>query len=231
MSEREIIIRIKFPQRPRTRWLAGIAAGVLVVAVVTYASVPNTFSPGDSLSASKMNENFAALDARLTALEAGSNVPAGRIVNVAVTDFTSLLANTHVQNPSSDGSLVKVTVLSSAISYTPKFANSLLLLSANAEVDTTQTLNVTSRDDSGADLEILANSLPVGEGAVFQFGMQQTADINATVHVQGSTVVSSLAPIAFQLRLETDDNAGIYCPNATDNATGKCLFTVIEIRQ
>jgi hypothetical protein len=85
--------------------------------------------------------------------------------------------------------------------------------------------------DSTDVLEILANSSPIGEGAVFQFGMAQTASIDATVYAQGSMVVSSQSPIVFQLRLETDDNAGIYCPVATDNPTAQCLFTIIEIRQ
>ena len=72
MSEREIVFRIKLPARPRTRWLLGIGGAVLIGGAVAYAAVPNIFSAGDSLSASKLNADLSNLDSRLAALETRS---------------------------------------------------------------------------------------------------------------------------------------------------------------
>jgi hypothetical protein len=59
--EREIIIRLKLPQRLRRRWLLAIGATILGGAAIVYAAVPNSFTAGDSLSAQKLNDNFNAL--------------------------------------------------------------------------------------------------------------------------------------------------------------------------
>jgi hypothetical protein len=47
---------------PRARWVAIGAVAALIT--VAYAAVPQTFSAGEPLSASALNENFAALDQR-----------------------------------------------------------------------------------------------------------------------------------------------------------------------
>jgi hypothetical protein len=54
------------------RWLRiGVPAAVIAGAgAVAYASVPHSFNDGDTLQAADLNENFAALDERLTAQEA-----------------------------------------------------------------------------------------------------------------------------------------------------------------
>ena len=48
---------------PHQVWLLTILLSVSAVAV---ASIPNTFKAGDTLSAAKLNENFDALDKRLS---------------------------------------------------------------------------------------------------------------------------------------------------------------------
>jgi len=55
------------------RWLSRLllvstTAGIIVAATWVHAAVPNTFRPGDTLSAQKINDNFAALQSDLTAL-------------------------------------------------------------------------------------------------------------------------------------------------------------------
>lgn len=50
--------------------LAASLVGVAVCARLAMAQVPHTFTPGQTLTAASLNENFAALDTRLTALEA-----------------------------------------------------------------------------------------------------------------------------------------------------------------
>ena len=52
------------------RWLG--VAGALIVPTLAVAAlqIPNTFSPGDRISASEMNENFAAVKTKVDALEA-----------------------------------------------------------------------------------------------------------------------------------------------------------------
>jgi hypothetical protein len=55
----------------RRRWVvAGLGVAVLASAGLLYASVPNAFAPGEVILSSKVNQNFAALDERVTALEA-----------------------------------------------------------------------------------------------------------------------------------------------------------------
>ena len=74
MSKREIVIRLQLPQKPRTRWLIAGATAILCASAIVYATVPNIFSAGDPLSASKVNANFSSLDSRVTTVE---NKPAG----------------------------------------------------------------------------------------------------------------------------------------------------------
>jgi hypothetical protein len=58
---------------PIPRWARNVALALAPVAVIiattaiVRASVPNMFNDGDTLSAQKMNDNFAALDSRLAA--------------------------------------------------------------------------------------------------------------------------------------------------------------------
>jgi hypothetical protein len=55
-----------------TKWLAGgIAIGLALGqgAWRVYAEVPNSFKAGDTLSAQKLNDNFASLDSRASTLE------------------------------------------------------------------------------------------------------------------------------------------------------------------
>jgi microcystin-dependent protein len=61
-------------------YLVGGLVGVVVVGVgaLVYASVPHTFTNGETLTADNLNGNFAALDQRLAAVEAA--LPAGTIV-------------------------------------------------------------------------------------------------------------------------------------------------------
>src|SRR5262245_66478265 len=67
---REIVIRL--PVSPRKRWLAAGIAAIVATSALVYATVPNQFAPADTLSASKMNANFTALDTRVGAIEAAS---------------------------------------------------------------------------------------------------------------------------------------------------------------
>jgi len=71
---------------PVPRW-ARIAALVVVPGAVILATtaivragVPNVFATGDTLSAQKVNDNFAGLDGRITTLEATPGVPSGTII-------------------------------------------------------------------------------------------------------------------------------------------------------
>src|SRR5262245_24160071 len=68
-SMREIVIRLRLPQRPRARWLLGAIAFTIGVGAIVYAAVPNVFSTGEPLSAAKLNANFTSLDTRATGLE------------------------------------------------------------------------------------------------------------------------------------------------------------------
>jgi microcystin-dependent protein len=67
------------------RWVRNVAmvlapAAFLVTATVVRADVPNTFKDGDTLSAQKLNDDFAALDTRIKALETSPAVPSGTII-------------------------------------------------------------------------------------------------------------------------------------------------------
>ncbi len=64
----EIPARVK-----RIGLLIGIPAVILGVSAVAVANVPNSFADGDLLSAAKMNDNFKALDDRLTKTEVYTN--------------------------------------------------------------------------------------------------------------------------------------------------------------
>jgi len=62
---------IEFELSPRQKRLivGGIAATVLLGGTIVWASVPNVFKDGDPLSAQTMNDNFTALDQRLSKVE------------------------------------------------------------------------------------------------------------------------------------------------------------------
>jgi microcystin-dependent protein len=59
-------------------WAGITAAGILGVGALVFASVPHSFSNGETLTADNLNGNFNALDQRLTALE--SLLPSGTII-------------------------------------------------------------------------------------------------------------------------------------------------------
>lgn len=66
-------------RRKRVYVAAGLAlAAVLTAGAVVLASVPHSFTPGETLTAANLNGNFAALDQRLAALETA--FPPGAIV-------------------------------------------------------------------------------------------------------------------------------------------------------
>lgn len=83
MHEHEIIIRLKLPRSSRIHWVLSGIVGLLIVGGVVYAAAPNTFSPGDPLSSSKLNANFSALDARIATLEIAVPIPPGTVVPYA----------------------------------------------------------------------------------------------------------------------------------------------------
>jgi len=70
---------IRRTHRKRAYIGAGLAlAAVVTTGAVVLASVPHSFTAGETLTAANLNSNFAALDQRIAALEAG--VPAGSVV-------------------------------------------------------------------------------------------------------------------------------------------------------
>jgi hypothetical protein len=76
MKIKIVTIDFEIPRRKkRIMILVGLPLGLLLgAAAIVHANVPNTFAPGDTLSAQKMNANFASLDARVTTLESGGVV-------------------------------------------------------------------------------------------------------------------------------------------------------------
>ena len=65
--------------RKRVLLVAGLAlGGVVTAAAAVLASVPHTFTPGETLTAASLTSNFAALDQRIAALEGA--LPSGAIV-------------------------------------------------------------------------------------------------------------------------------------------------------
>jgi microcystin-dependent protein len=63
----------------RVSLVAGLSLAVVLTAgAAVLASVPHSFSAGETLTAANLNSNFAALDQRIAALEAG--LPAGMII-------------------------------------------------------------------------------------------------------------------------------------------------------
>ncbi len=70
---------IRRTRRKRAYIGAGLAlAAVVTTGAVVLASVPHSFTAGETLTAANLNSNFAALDQRLAALEAG--FPSGSVV-------------------------------------------------------------------------------------------------------------------------------------------------------
>jgi hypothetical protein len=65
-------VRIDFvvPARLKRALIVAVPIGVVALGSVAYAGVPGVFKDGDFLSAQSMNDNFAAVDTRLTQLEA-----------------------------------------------------------------------------------------------------------------------------------------------------------------
>ena len=103
----------------RVRLGIGIAALVLTGAgAIVYASVPHTFTTGDTLQASDLNTNFSGLDTRITALETG-NVHWDGYLNKATVGLTPTVpSNTlaHVTfTPPGTGAIVVRLHFSTAI--------------------------------------------------------------------------------------------------------------------
>ncbi len=72
--QREIVIKLVVPRWLKSRWAFAIIAMMVGSTALVFAAVPNTFTSGQVVSASAMNDNFASLDGRLTVLEASPKV-------------------------------------------------------------------------------------------------------------------------------------------------------------
>lgn len=64
----------KLPRWVRNLALALLPAAMLITTAVVHADVPHAFKDGDTLSAQKLNDDFASLDGRLAALESAPQV-------------------------------------------------------------------------------------------------------------------------------------------------------------
>lgn len=60
MRERELVLRIRLPQLGK-RWFLATVALIVGSGAIVYATVPNVFSAGDPLSATKVNVEQARL--------------------------------------------------------------------------------------------------------------------------------------------------------------------------
>ncbi len=73
---------IRRMRRKRVVLVGGLAlAAVVTAGAVVLASVPHSFTAGETLTAANLNGNFTALDQRIAALEAG--LPSGMVVPFA----------------------------------------------------------------------------------------------------------------------------------------------------
>jgi hypothetical protein len=76
----QVDVDLKVPRWVRnTALVLAPVAVVLATTAIVRAGVPNVFATGDTLSAQKMNDNFTALDGRVTILEAIPGIPPGTI--------------------------------------------------------------------------------------------------------------------------------------------------------
>lgn len=108
-----------------------IVTALITVPLVAIAAVPNMFSPNTVISSTAVNQNFSALDARITALEAAT----------AKSSATVVMNNVP-------GPLTTMTVPVKTATYTASGANPLLLLVSGSAYDSTMnTLNVTIQFD------------------------------------------------------------------------------------
>ena len=94
MKIKVYVVDFEVPRRTkRMVLLVGIPlAALLGGAAMLYAAPKNVFVPGDTLSATKMNENFKDLDERLHLVEASSGQVEGDVATLN-TDVTSLEAD------------------------------------------------------------------------------------------------------------------------------------------
>ena len=129
MPKREFVIRFQLPTRLSARWLWVFATVGLGVGALAYATVPHTFATGEALSAQKMNENFAALDSRLKALEASS------------TSLTAVKQTTQ--------SLGTTTTELSALTVTfPGSGTAIVVVNGSCDTDPNKTVSIGTSTDS-----------------------------------------------------------------------------------
>jgi hypothetical protein len=122
-----------------------ILTALLTLPLIAIAAVPNTFTAGTTIASAQVNANFAALDARITALEAAS------------AKSSATVAMNNVQGPISTMAAPVKTAM-----YTATGANPLLLVvSGSAFSGTTNTLSVTIQFDGAmvGQLTVYTNEL------------------------------------------------------------------------
>lgn len=110
--EREIVIRLRVPRSTkRQRFVAIVAAAVLGSAALVYAAVPNVFTAGDPLSASKLNDNFSSLQGQITPSNLGTRVPSAFHATLTVSATTTAGQAVHFDQVDFDiaGEYNKVT--------------------------------------------------------------------------------------------------------------------------
>src|SRR6185295_14198917 len=87
--------------RSKRKWyLSAISIAIVASVAVAIGAVPHTFNTGDTLTAADLNASLAALDQRLTALEARQSIPTiARAHGVGPNDETNsgAIATRHLQ--------------------------------------------------------------------------------------------------------------------------------------
>lgn len=178
----------------------GTCIAIVVVAgagALVFASVPHTFATGDTLQAADLNNNFTALDQRLTALEAGQ-VHWDGFVNRGGNLTTTALSGTmaHVTfTPPATGNIVVRARFSTGIrnNFDGTAPSDCDVISQLSTSTTPPTLNAATGTLGVSEIYVAANLPTEYAGGTYQWFPQSTEEAFAatagtplTVYLNGT---------------------------------------------
>ena len=158
----------------RKAFALGLTTAIATLGAFAAAfSIPNAFSGGEVISATKMNANFEALGSAVTALEANGSVSTARLADNAVTaakiaDEPGAGQDVNAGSIALDGTLQtiqEVTITAPAAGFALVVASTEVDLNHTTATATTVKIGVTNgaafAGDQDKDVEIPANA-PTG---------------------------------------------------------------------
>ena len=184
--------------RDFARQVLGVWALVATAFVLMGVTIPHTFSAGDVISASEMNENFAALKQAVDTLE-GSVETLGRDLASAQAEIASLRADVNMlRSPLRIGSPLAFALIGADGTIAAQWTSTGNPLSVDKPLGTTGVYNITLPDRIAFEVDGHAVTLTPTDDGRQPIIMQDRGNLSVLHHdADGAPVDSTFQVLIF----------------------------------